>query len=832
MCMMEYMEVFKSYLEEEISVTTADLKIKKMLPVLLGNGLIKEYAKASLCRTYFQRYKQYNSGKIGSKDLLIFIRDFVLFMGRFKFPRLIADIVERYGDDLGVIVAQDGAIDVVDKFPKTLQDKKHFIQQVYELGDEEFSLRKESSGDAYLCQFTKFKSYRSLEQKIAVYSAIQLPDDYTLMVSLPTGGGKSLITQLLSAVERKLTLVVVPTVSLAKDQYLQVISSLVDEGAKNRVFCYRAESNNDAIISGIKNKTARLIFTSPEAIIKSERFNNELRKAATDQFLHNVVVDEAHIVPDWGVYFRPDFQIFSVVLSEMKKASGRYIRTYLLSATLSDDVVKVLFDLFGSKGKNVQFRCDALRQEPRYTVSENHNYAVRENDVIEMVKYLPKPLIVYVIEPTTANQYCKKLNKLGYTNVHSYTGETGDKDRETLLKAWKNNEFDIMIATSAFGMGVDKSNVRTIIHSCVPENLSRFYQEVGRAGRDGLPALSVLSYFMSRDDGRNDLSVAFGLVNKSILKPENIIIRLNSLLSDKKTIIDGELVIADLDTVPKSFTAEEAEHAGMRNMCWNANTLLLLHRQGYIEIVEAKYDAVKKTYLFSFKINNIELIKNPEKLTEAISGDRQKEYDMRVDGYRKIADLIHRPKAKCWGKHFVSLYPYAQPICKGCPVHPEGTPVKEDDICIRDKSIVDIEPSIPSVLLKRYNGTLNDLMIPIDDYDDVDIQVVIEKANKLNVGCVVIPDKYSELNTDGCLGITHREFISIATYVEWIFHKGILFLLSDDAAINNKIFEIAENGSFLKYKKIWCCKPSTRIVSKNRPLNEFLNCRSCNLSSL
>ena len=172
-----------------------------------------------------------------------------------------------------------------------------------------------------------------MEQKLAVYSAIQLPDDYTLMVSLPTGGGKSLITQLLSAVEQKLTLVVVPTVSLAKDQYLQAISSLVDEGAKNRVFCYRADSNNDAIISGIKNKTARLIFTSPEAIIKSDRFNNELRKAATDQFLHNVVVDEAHIVPDWGVYFRPDFQIFSVVLSEMKKASGRYIRTYLLSAT-------------------------------------------------------------------------------------------------------------------------------------------------------------------------------------------------------------------------------------------------------------------------------------------------------------------------------------------------------------------------------------------------------------------------------------------------------------------------------------------------------------------
>lgn len=829
---MEYMEVFNSYLKDEISVTTAELKIEKMIPELMESGLIKEFAKASLCRTYFQRYKQYNSGKIGPKDLLIFIRDFVLFMGRFKFPRLITDVVERYGDELGVIVAQDGAIDVVEKCPKSIQDSKHFIQQVYELGTDELRERKESSGDAYLTRFTKFRNYRSLGQKMAVHSAIELPDDYTLMISLPTGGGKSLVTQLLSAVEQKLTLVVVPTVSLAKDQYLQAINSLSNQDAKSRVFCYRADSDNDSILAGLKNKTAQLIFTSPEAILKSERFNNALRKAAEEQYLHNVVIDEAHIVPDWGVHFRPDFQIFSVVLNEMKNASQHYIRTYLLSATLSDDVVGVLFDLFGSKDKNVQFRCDALRQEPRYVVSENHNYEGRENDVIEMVKYLPKPLIVYVIEPATANRYCKKLNKIGFSNVHAYTGETGDKDRESLLESWKNNEFDIIIATSAFGMGVDKSNVRTIIHSCVPENLSRFYQEVGRAGRDGLPSLSVMSFFMSRDDGRNDLSVAFGLVNKSILKPENIIIRLGSLLEDEKTIIDGEIVIVDLNTVPKSFTAEEAEHAGMRNMCWNANTLLLLHRQGYIEIVEAKYDVLKKTYLFSLKINDIELLKDPERLTEAISEDRKKEYDMRVAGYHKMADIIHRPKAKCWGKHFVSLYPYAQPICKGCPVHPEGTSVREDNICIRDKSIVNVEPSNPSTLLKRYIGTLNDLMVPVDDYDEIDINLVIEKANKLNIACLVLPNDYSAMNTNGCLGITHSEFIAIANDIDWVLRNGIMFLLSDDTAINNKIFEIAENGKFLKYKKIWCCKPSTKIISKNRSLNEFLNCRSCNLASL
>lgn len=829
---MEYMEVFKSYLNNEISLSTADIKIEKMLPVLLESGLIKEYAKASLCRTYFQRYKQYNSGEINPKDLLLFIRDFVLYLGRFKFPRLITDVVERYGDQLDVIVAPDGAIDVIEKCPAPLKDNQSYIKQVYELGKDEFGSLQSVSGDDYVCKFTKYKRYRSLEQKIAVHSAIKLPDNHTLMVSLPTGGGKSLITQLLAMVEEKLTLVVVPTVSLAKDQYLQAISSLSDGDVKQKVFCYSSDIDNTVIISALQHKSARLIFTSPEAILKSERFNRELRTAAVDRYLHNVVIDEAHIVPDWGVHFRPDFQIFSVILNEMKKASNNSIRTYLLSATLSDDVVDVLFDLFGSDGKNVQFRCDALRKEPRYIVVENHDYDAREKEVIEMIKYLPKPIIVYVIEPTTANRYCKQLHKLGFSNVHAYTGETSDNDREVLLESWKNNEFDIMIATSAFGMGVDKSNVRTIIHSCVPENLSRFYQEVGRAGRDGLPSLSVMSYFMSRDDGRNDLSVAFGLVNKSILKSENIIIRLESILKDEKTSIDGELVVADLNTVPSTFSVEKAERAGMRNMCWNANTLLLLHRQGYIEIVAAKYDVVNKTYLFSFKIKDIDLIRNSELLEAAISEDRKVEYDMRVAGYQKMADLVHRPKAKCWGMQFVSLYPYAQPICNGCPVHPEGTSVEEDKIRIRDKSVVNVVPGEPSITLKRYIGTLKNLMVPIEEYDDVDIDMLIQKANKLSLSCIVLPDIYKDVNSEGCLCLSHSEFISVANKISWLFKDGIMILLDNDTNVSNIIFEIAENGDFSIFRKIWCCKPSTRILSKNRTLNEFLNCHSCRLSSL
>lgn len=821
---MDYMEVFHEYLQGNITRNSAEIEIGKIMPALLNAGKNREYAKASLCLTYFKRYQQYNTGQINAKDLVLFIRDFVLFLGRFQFPRLITEAVNREGNSLGVFVAADGAVDVIDRIPAALKGNEYFIREVYDFGNNSKTESTESLGDAYVRRLTRFHSYRSLEQKLAVHSALELPDNHTLMISLPTGGGKSLVTQLLAAFESKLTIVLVPTVSLAKDQLLQAKSCIADKEVVQGIFCYQSNNANEAMLNAIKSETARLVFTSPEAILKSDSFNKTLKEAAENGYLHNVVIDEAHIVPDWGVNFRPDFQIFSVVLENWKKLSGYKIRTYLLSATLSDDVVDVLFDLFGKEGHNVKFRCDALRKEPRYIICENHNYKDREKQIVEMVKYLPKPIIVYVIEPSTASGYVRLLKNEGFSNVFSYTGDTNDTDREDLLKRWKDNEFDIMIATSAFGMGVDKSNVRTILHACVPENLSRFYQEVGRAGRDRLPSLSVLSYYTGKDERNNDLNVAFGLVKGSILTAKNIANRLESILNDSRNIVEADIVIADLNTVPTDFTDDAAAHAGMRNMCWNANTLLLLYRQGYINIENATYDAKNKTYLFSFRIKDIGLIHNPQKLVGLLAEDRQKEYDMRVDGYYKMADIIRKPTAKCWGKQFEALYPYAKPICSGCPVHPKGSKVIDDPIRIRLKSEVDIAPDPPARLLRRYMGILPNMLVPVESYDELDFEKVIKAADKLCVAALIYPDNLKiSLPTD-CMTLKHSEFLEVATKTPWLLRNGMFILLSKDKAISNKVFEAAYTGEMENYRKVWCCSLNTWISSQNRTINEFLNC--------
>ena len=829
---MDYMEAFLNCIEGELDTSKALAVIKQQSDELLIAGKVKEYEKAVICLTYFVRYQQYNTGKISAKDLLLFLRDFVLYIGRIQFPRLITDVVRRDGGDLGLFVAEDNAVDAIEIVPEELNENKAYIDEVYDLSESGNKKISGSFGDDYLYKFTRFNKYRSLEQKVAVHSAIDLPDNYTLMISLPTGGGKSLVTQLLAATETKLTLVIVPTVSLAKDQCLQAKSCITDKNTRDGVFCYRGDSDNSMIISSIKNKSARLVFTSPEAVVKSLYLNNAIREAAQNGYLHNIVVDEAHIVPDWGVHFRPDFQIFSVVLKELQKISNFHIRTYLLSATLSDDVVEVLFSLFGSAGNNIQYRCDALRPEPRYIIKAYRKYDERVDAVIKMVKYMPKPLIVYVIEPETAKMYCTKLKSLGYSNIHSYTGDTSDSNRETLLERWKANDFDVMIATSAFGMGVDKSNVRTIIHACVPENLSRFYQEVGRAGRDGLPSLSIMAMFTSKDDKRNDLSVAFELVNKSVLKKDNLLIRLDSILNDQKNLIEGDIIIADLNTIPNSFTDDEAQHAGMRNMFWNANTLLLLHRKGYINISHAAYDSQQKTYFFTFKMLDVPLLYDKERLSETIAVDRQDEYSMRVSGYHKMADIVHRPKAKCWGRQFVSLFPLARPICSGCPAHDGRTSMVEDKIRIRAKSEVHYEPTEPSKQLKRYMGPLNDLMIPIDDYCEVDVDLVGEKAKRLGVSCVVYPDGCEPTKETGCMFFSHSEFLAVASNVAWIIRNGLFIILTENNNINNLIFEAANQNGIELYRKIWCCKIDTMIMKQNRTIHDFLNCRTCNLESI
>jgi ATP-dependent DNA helicase RecQ len=151
------------------------------------------------------------------------------------------------------------------------------------------------------------------------------------------------------------------------------------------------------------------------------------------------------------------------------------------------------------------------------------SYKNKDKKTIELVRKLPHPMIIYVARPVDAERIKELLAENGINNVYTYTGLTKNNQREQLLKDWKADKYEIIIATSAFGVGVDKPDVRTVLHLYIPQNPNAYYQELGRGGRDHLPCLSVLCTYP------DDLKAAFQRINKRVMTTEKIVGRWDSM---------------------------------------------------------------------------------------------------------------------------------------------------------------------------------------------------------------------------------------------------------------------------------------------------------------
>ena len=135
-----------------------------------------------------------------------------------------------------------------------------------------------------------------------------------------------------------------------------------------------------------------------------------------------------------------------------------------------------------------------LRPEPQYWFSHADSFTEKESKVLEALRYAPRPFILYVTKQQDCVKWEKILKSNGYERIARFDGKTSDTDRKHIIDAWIKNKLDGVLATSAFGVGIDKGDVRTVIHATIPETLDRFYQEVGRGGRDGKPSVSLVIY--------------------------------------------------------------------------------------------------------------------------------------------------------------------------------------------------------------------------------------------------------------------------------------------------------------------------------------------------
>ena len=816
---MDSKEILAQYIQGSLKSKAAIAALELLLSETSSLSGIREAARARYVISFIRRVWQYNAEKISGKDLCLNIRELALVLGRITLTPRLQEVVKTYGEEFDLTCERGFQVSGLLRGPSWLEHQT-YVDEVYALGREAQDPELHSAGDALLRNHTVFRSYKSFEQKLAVHTAVCLPIGHTLLISQPTGGGKSLVTQVLASVSQGLTVVIVPTVALAMDQYYAAKRNLTNCGEVHFYRGEQADKEREALMAALRTQKARLLLTSPEAVFKNQAFCQLLDKAAKEGYITNVIIDEAHVVPDWGVFFRPDFQIFSVALAKWRRLSEGRIRTFLLSATLSDEVVETLLTLFGNDNHNAQLRFDALRQEPRFYFHAVKSKIEQNRKAVEAIKLLPKPMVCYVLEPREAKDLQKHLKQEGFFNVPIFTGETTATRREEVLTGWKDYEFDVVIATSAFGIGVDKPDVRSIIHACCPENLSRFYQEVGRGGRDRLPSLSL---FIPNQSQSGDVRRAFGLVSKSVLTVERLLPRWRGLLASQGTLIGKEECVFDTKATPLNWTQEQTEVAGQQNMSWNINLLLLLHRTGFVNITDASYDIQQRAYTVTARLLKPDILGDDERLAEALASPRKKESDASIRGYHAIQGLVESPRSMCWGRIFRGLFPLARECCNGCPAHVEGRGGVDEDFKLRLSPGLRIEPAPSSPRLRRHMSTYMELIVQRKRTGPCIAEEIIElseRANRCELGAIVLPRRLAEAIAFNGLVLCYEEFIFIADKCPYLLAKGVLCVLENDSCMNLTLYKHLQMLKEYGYHTVLFCNESVIVSADGKSVRE------------
>jgi len=297
------------------------------------------------------------------------------------------------------------------------------------------------------------------------------------IVVLPTGGGKSLCYQAPAVILPGLTVVVSPLISLMKDQ----VDALIECGVSAaRIDSSLAAHEQQRVFEALHNKQLKLLYLSPERLV-SDGFVEVLKKTG----LSFIAIDEAHCVSMWGHDFRPEYRQLGLLKQVFPKVTiGAYTAT--ATAHVRGDIAEQLHL------ENPEMLIGSFdRPNLVYKIRRRTNRAKQVRDVLD--RHKGESGIVYCIRRKDVDGLCTVLRAKGY-NVLPYHAGMADEDRKKNQDAFINEKVDTIVATIAFGMGIDKSNVRYVIHTGMPKSLEHYQQETGRAGRDGLEAECSLFY--------------------------------------------------------------------------------------------------------------------------------------------------------------------------------------------------------------------------------------------------------------------------------------------------------------------------------------------------
>ena len=326
---------------------------------------------------------------------------------------------------------------------------------------------------------------------------------------MPTGAGKSICFQIPALYKEGLTIVFSPLISLMKDQVAGLLVQNIPAALINSTL---TQSEFNKTMYEVRSGKIKLLYIAPERL-SSNFFCNVLRALPIAQ----VIVDEAHCISEWGHDFRPSYRLIGEWLNSLPKRPIVGAFTATATKYVENDIKNLLgldkanVYVTGFDRPNLSFSVIRTPKRMDYVVHYVRQH-VNENGII------------YCATRKDVDRVYENLTRVGIKAGH-YHGGLNDEVRREMQNAYADDKLQVMVATNAFGMGIDKSNVRYVLHYQMPRNMESYYQEAGRAGRDGAPAECILLY------SGQDVQVHKYLIEQSIETPERQNVELRKLQS-------------------------------------------------------------------------------------------------------------------------------------------------------------------------------------------------------------------------------------------------------------------------------------------------------------
>ncbi len=388
-------------------------------------------------------------------------------------------------------------------------------------------------------------------------------DGKDTLALLPTGGGKSLCFQIPALVNEGICLVVSPLIALMKDQVDALKSKGILAAAIYSGMSYREiDRTLDNCIYG----NYKFLYVSPERL-KADLFIERFRQMKVNL----IAVDEAHCISQWGYDFRPPY----LEIAEIRQYHPK-VAVLALTASATPEVCADILEKLEMKAP-MEFRQSFARVNLSYSVRFVENKIEKGTEILNRV---PGSAIWYVRNRHATHQIAKALTQMGIS-ASAYHAGLSMADRAKRQEDWKGNKIRVMVSTNAFGMGIDKPDVRVVIHSDLPENLENYYQEAGRAGRDGKKAYGVL--MVNKEDFEQVLTRS-----ALMYPPTDFLKRVYQCLANFYRIAVGSNMLS-------SFDFEWNEFANTYNLgvLETFYALKVLEEEGFIGLSESYYSPSK-----------------------------------------------------------------------------------------------------------------------------------------------------------------------------------------------------------------------------------------------